>query len=134
MPQGPLGAYTARKLLTTALAPLFLDGTSKNLMTTKGGNLSALNLGAAAVIQAGVVRAAKLIILAPGSTSGAFTLNDCTTTAAAAASNQIFSLAYNATANVEGAIFDLDWPCLTGLVLSAVPGGGTPICAISYTY
>ncbi len=29
-------------------------------------------------------------------------------------------------------IYDLDWPCATGIVLSAVPGG-TPIIAVSYS-
>ena len=103
------------------------------LLATRGGLSSSLNNTAAAVIKATPGRIAKLIIIAPGTTSGAFTLNDCATTGAAAASNEIFTMAYNATANVAGAVIDLDFPCAVGIVLSAVPGGGSPIVAISYT-
>lgn len=96
------------------------------------GTVSALNQGAAAVIKAAPALLARIVIIAPGSGSGAFTLNDCATVGAASAANQIWTLLFNATANVVGAIFVLEWPCLVGLTLSAVPGGGTPLCAISY--
>lgn len=97
-----------------------------------GGSRSALNLTAAVAIKATPGRIRRVIVLAPGSGSGAFTINDCATTGAAAAGNQIWSMAYNASANVAGAIFSLDWPCLVGIVLSAVPGAGSPIIAVSY--
>jgi len=111
--------------------PLILDA-QQQLNVNIGGISSALNLTAAAVIKATPGRLVRIVIAAPGSTSGAFTFNDCATTGAAAAANQIFTLAYNATANVAGAVFTLEWPCSTGIVLSAVPGGGSPVVAVSY--
>jgi hypothetical protein len=103
------------------------------LKTTAGGSSSALNVTAATVVKATPGRLAKIIIIAPGSTSGAFTINDSATTAGASAANEIFTLAYNATANVAGAIFNLDWPCANGITVSAVPGGGSPVLALSFT-
>ena len=130
MGQTPLGynAITPGKVL----APLNLDAEG-NLIVSGGETKSALNQTAAAVIKATPGRLAKIIIVAPGTTSGAFTFNDCATTGAAAAANEIFTIAYNATANVAGAVITLDWPCLVGIVLSAVPGGGSPIINISYS-
>jgi hypothetical protein len=47
--------------------------------------------------------------------------------------NQIWSLAYNATANVAGAAINLlAWPCAYGIVLSAVPGG-SPALNVAYS-
>lgn len=100
-------------------------------MIADGGNRWT-QVSAAAVIKAAPGRLFKISVQAPGSTSGAFTFNDCTTTGAASSSNEIWSIAYNATANVGGAIFTLDWPCLLGIVCSAVPGGGSPIVNVSW--
>lgn len=97
-----------------------------------GGKSSALNQTAAAVIKTGAGRLAKVIIVAPGSGSGAFTFNDCATVGAAAAANELWTLPYNAAGNVAGAIFNIDFPVAVGLVLSAVPGAGAPIINISY--
>lgn len=64
--------------------------------------------------------------------SSAFTAWSSGGTAASyGAANLIWELAYNATANVEGAIFNIDWPCLNGILLSAVPGG-SPILSASF--
>lgn len=111
------------------LASVGVDG---NLATQRGGSKSSLNLTAAGVIKATPGRLRRIVIQAPGSTSGAFTFNDVTTVGGAAAGNQIFTLPYNGTNNIAGAIFDVDWPCANGIVLSAVPGGGSPIVAVSY--
>jgi hypothetical protein len=54
------------------------------------------------------------------------------TCASFSAANQLWSLAYNATANVGGGVFVLDWPCQSGITVSAVPGAGSPILALSY--
>lgn len=102
------------------------------LMSSAGGLKSVLNVTAATVIKASPGRVAKIIINAPGATSGGFALNDCLTTGAAAASNLVWEIAYNATTNVEGAVFVIDFPFLVGIVLSAVPGG-SPIVSISYS-
>ena len=114
-----------------AAAPAQLDPTG-NILTGKGSS-TALNLIAAGVVKATPGRLSKIVILAPGTTSGAFTFNDCATVGAATAANEVFTLAYNATANVAGLVIDLDWPCLVGIVLSAVPGAGAPVIAVSYS-
>ena len=130
MPQTPLNLNTRNPAGALVAAQQDAAG---NQLSTVGGAKSALNQTAAAVIKATPGRIAKVTIIAPGSGSGTFTLNDCATTGAAAAANAVFVLAYNATANVAGAVFDLDWPCAVGIVLSAVPGAGSPIVAISYS-
>ena len=101
-----------------------------NLNTQRGGVNSKLNLTAATVIKAGPGRLRRIIIIAPGGSSGAFTFNDCLTTGAAAASNEIYSLAYSAASAAQ--VIELDWPCLVGIVLSAVPGASSPIVNVSY--
>lgn len=105
--------------------------TEGNLLTTSGDTLSALNKTAAAVIKGSPGRLGKIIVVAGGTASnGSFVFNDCATTGAAAASNEIFTIPSGATA---GTVYDLQWPCLTGIVLSAVPTAGSPIVSISYT-
>jgi len=59
--------------------------------------------------------------------SGAFTLNDCATLDTAGAANVIFTISYGVKI---GTVIDLDWPCATGIVLSAVPDGG--VLAVSF--
>jgi hypothetical protein len=130
MPQGPLGANVAKTPGNT-LAPMQLDAQG-NLKMTGGGVSSALNKTAAAVIKATPGRLRKIVIIAPGATSGAFTFNDCATTGSAAASNEIFTLPFGGAANVAGTVIVLDWPCAVGIVCSAVPGAGSPIYAVSY--
>lgn len=132
MPQGPLAATIASNYATGQQAPgkVGPDGT---LMTSQGGQKSLLNQSAAVVVKATPGRLAKVVIIAPGTTSGAWTFNDCATTGAAAASNEIWNLPYNATNNVAGAVIDLNLPCATGIVLSAVPGAGSPVIAIFYS-
>ena len=49
------------------------------LVGSRGGLNSTLNVGAAAVIKATPGRVARLIVIAPGTTSGALTLNDAPT-------------------------------------------------------
>lgn len=97
-----------------------------------GGVKSTLNMTAAAVIKAAPGRIGKIIIVAPGTTSGAFTFNDCATIGAVAAGNEILTIPYNAAENLAGTVIDIDWPCLVGIVLSAVPGAGSPIINVSW--
>lgn len=154
MAQNPLVAFIAKKLSNNVIGPLITDDdlyllaklaqdpddvaallnldAVGGLITTKGGTSASLNLTAAAAIKATPGRIAKAVIIAPGSTSGTFTLNNCATTGAAAAGNVVWTLPYNSTMNIAGTIFDLDMPCSTGITLSAVPGGGSPIIAVSY--
>jgi hypothetical protein len=128
----PQNTPTPFRSAANTQAPANLDAEG-NLLTSSGDTKSALNITAATVIKATPGRLAKIIIVAPGSGSGAFTFNDCATTGAASAANTVFTLAYNATANVAGAVINLDWPFLVGIVLSAVPGAGAPTVSVSYT-
>lgn len=129
MPQNPNQVYPA--VSSGVAKPLNTDAVG--LLLNSQGGANAVQVTAAAVIKATPGRIAKIIILAPGSTSGAFTFNNCATTGAASSGNQIFTLAYNATANVAGAIFTVEIPCGTGIVCSAVPGGGSPVALVTYT-
>lgn len=133
MAQNPLAATVAiMKIGASFFQKSMLLDWVQNLSIQGGGQLSSLNLTTAGVIKASPGRLRRIIIVAPGTTSGAFTFNDCTTTGAAVAANEIFNLPYNGTANVAGYVITLDWPCLAGIVLSAVPGAGSPICAVAY--
>lgn len=93
---------------------------------------SKLNITAAVVVKATGGHLGKIVVSAPGTTSGALTLNDCATTGAAAAANQILSIPFaDLTA---GQVIDLSgFPFKTGLVVSAVPGGGSPVYSVSFT-
>lgn len=104
------------------------DGlTPAGMFQTRGGALSKLNLSTAQVIKASKGRIARLIVLTAGS-GGTLTLNDAATTGTAAAANAFYSVAGTLAA---GTVVDLDWPCATGIVVSAVPTGA-PVFAISY--
>lgn len=131
MPQNPLLNYNSLNTSNQG-APQRLDSAG-NLRTVSGGLSSSLNITAAAVVKASAGRVVRIVVIAPGSTSGAFTVNDCATVGAATASNVVWTLPYNGAANVAGAVFTLDFPVANGLVVSAVPGGGSPILAISYS-
>ena len=100
------------------------------LNSMSDGNLSGLNITAATVVKASAGRLVRVLVVAQGS-GGALTLNDCATTGAAAAANQIITIPYNATGYVVGATFTLNWPCALGIVVSAVPSGGGQV-SISY--
>jgi len=85
-----------------------------------GGGSSALGVTAATVVKAGPGAIARLIVIAPGS-AGALTLNDTASLASASATNEVYSAPY--TALTSGQIITLEWPCGTGIALSAVPTG-----------
>jgi len=100
------------------------------VITENGGTNSALNVTAAKVIKAAPGRLARISVIAPGTTSGALTINDCLTTGAATTSNEVFTIAYGSMS--VGQVIALDWPFQVGIVVSAVPGGGSPQYSISY--
>lgn len=85
-----------------------------NPMTPLEGRLSTLNITGAVVIKAAPGRVFKVSVIVAG--SGAGTVNDCATTGAAAASNQIGS-----TPTTVGTV-DFNWPMASGIVV--VPGAG----------
>lgn len=177
-----------------------------------GGNNSALNLTAAALIKGSPGIIYRAVIIAPGGTGGAFTLNDAnalvtakTITGITVATNAVVTLstggstnpfavgntisfasvggmtqintvvgqvtaiggvttAWTVTTNINssafsawttagtaasfsaqnqiitipqggttGAVYTVDWPCLNGILLSAVPTASSPILAVAYS-
>lgn len=94
-----------------------------------GGNSSALNISAAQVIKATPGRLCKITVLGVVGTGGNLTFNDCATTGAATTANQIY---FGAGTLAVGSVVILDWPCLNGIVCSAVPTGGTVQINVSF--
>jgi phage terminase large subunit-like protein len=128
MAQGPLTATVAAFGSTREL--MALDATG-NLATENGGTRQTYDITAAAVIKATPGRLRRIVVQVAGS-AGSWTFNDCATVAAAAASNQIATLAYNATGLVAGMPVTFDWPCAVGIVVSVVPSAGSPVLAVSW--
>ena len=87
-----------------------------NPVTPLSGRLSTLNITSATVIKATSGRLFKVSVIVAGA---AGTINDCATTAAAAASNQV-----GTSPAVVGTI-DFNWPMATGIVV--VPGAGQTV-------
>jgi hypothetical protein len=96
----------------------------------QGGVNAWLNVTTAQIVKPAPGILCTVTVVVAGS-AGALTLNDCATTGAAATANQIISSPYNATNYYAGAILILDWPCGTGIVVSAVPTGGQVSIAYS---
>lgn len=97
-----------------------------------GPTSSALNVTAAKVIKATPGHIGKLLVIAPGTTGGVLTLNDCAAVADAATANEIISIAFGGL--TAGQVIDLgNWPCKVGIVVSAVPSAGSPNYSISFT-
>ncbi len=94
------------------------------------GNTATYNVTAAAVIKATAGRVWRIVVIAPGTTGGVLTLNDCAATADAAIGNEIFSVGFAGL--TAGQVITLEWPCRVGIVVSAVPSGGSPIYAVSW--
>ncbi|WP_343743372.1 hypothetical protein [Herbaspirillum huttiense] len=124
MPQGAL-PYNNAITPSGYRAPLQLDASGNLLMGA--GSANKLNISAATVVKATPGRACRLIVQTAPS-AGAITVNDTTTTGAAAAANQIFTIAFGSAP--AGTIFNLDFPCASGIVISSVGTGG--VVAISY--
>jgi hypothetical protein len=89
---------------------------------TPAGSSNRYNITSATLVKASAGRVVRVSVIVAGSTAG--TVNDCATTGAAAASNQV------ATIPATVGVLSLDWPCATGLVL--VPGTGQTL-AVSYS-
>ena len=124
-----------RKLtcLTAALASALLFLTSPTLAAPTlvgpvhvsaglpGGASAARQVNAATVIKGAPGILVRIVVI----TAGSITVNDAATTGAASAANQIFSGSVSA-----GQVIELDWPCGTGIVVSAVT---TAVVAIAYS-
>lgn len=92
-----------------------------------GGTQSALNLTAPTPVKAMPGTVYRVNVNAAGS-DGELTVNDCATLDDASASNVILSAPF---ANLwQGAVLELKYPCLVGLVISAIPTDGA--IAVSY--
>jgi len=104
------------------------DPTGANFVAS-GGQSSAINVTAATVIKASPGRVGKVIVLGVVGTGGALTINDCTTTGAATAANEVYT---SVGTIAVGTVVDLNFPCVNGITVSAVPTGGTPQFAISF--
>lgn len=130
MPQNPLAATVALK--GTVQASLKVDNDGNLLVASQGAvdASTALNITAAAVVKATKGTLRKVIVIAPGTTSGDFTLNDSATVGGASAANTVWTRAFGDVK--AGDIFDLDVPCANGIVVSAVPGAGAPVLAVVY--
>lgn len=118
MPQNPIG------LITAALNP-------RPTQLSAGGGMKTVTLSAAATLKVGKGRICRILVIASGTTSGAFTLNDCAATGDASAANLIFSIPYTA-AGWLNKVVPISYNCTTGITLSAVPGAGSPSIKISY--
>jgi hypothetical protein len=89
---------------------------------TQGGVKNVLNITAPTVIKAAPGNLVTITVSGTP-TAGALTINDCTTTSAAAAANQIVSIAYG---SLTQPIINANWfVCLAGITISAVPTGAT---------
>ena len=126
MPQGPIGTTTATK--AGVASPLALDATG-NLDTQSGGTNSKMNMAAANVIKNSPGRLRKVVVNGVVGTGGSLTFNDCATTGTASAANAIM---VQPGTIAPGTVINIDWPCKVGIVLSAVPTGGTPVIAASF--
>lgn len=99
--------------------PALIDG--NKVQVVGSGTSSALNLTAATVVKATAGRLVKVNVIVAGTAAG--TANDCATTGAVAAANEVFVIP-----NTVGT-YNLDWPCLTGITIT--PGTGQTV-AVSY--
>jgi len=128
MPQSPLNNNSVNPAGASVPNKQVAGG---DLVVTSGGQKSTLNVTAAAVIKAtpGVLH--KIIVIAPGTTSGSLVINDLAATSGSAAGNTILSVAFGSL--TAGQVITLDWPCATGIAVTGVPGGGSPIYSISFS-
>jgi hypothetical protein len=95
-----------------------------------GGNQTALGVAAAKIINARPCILYSLTIVNPGS-GGTLTVNDSATIGGASSSNTLLSIASSSLA--VGQTFQLAFPVTTGIVVSAVPTGGSINIAYSYS-
>ena len=88
-----------------------------------GGVSAAINVNAAAVIKASAGILCRIVVVAAGS-AGSFVINDLASTSGSAATNTIWTAAYNATNVYAGAVIELLWPCATGIAVTTLTTSG----------
>lgn len=106
------------------------QGPIPTFVTNQGGTQSSLQVNAAKVIKSSPGRVARIVTQTAGS-AGALTVNDVTTTGAAGSANQIISLPFGNANIAAGAVLVLEFPCASGIVISAVPTGW--VGSVSYS-
>jgi hypothetical protein len=104
------------------MAAATIVGPSTATAGVPGGNTAAYNLVTTAqVLKGGPGILMRLLVTTPGS-AGNLTFNDCATVGAAAAANQIVSIPFGSL--TIGQMITFEWPCIAGIVVSALPTGG----------
>ncbi|SHJ70398.1 hypothetical protein SAMN05444159_1272 [Bradyrhizobium lablabi] len=110
--------------------PLFALGRARGSSgaadVRSGGNSSSLNVTADTVIKGTPGRAIRIIVNTVTAVAP-ITINDVATTGAAAAANAILTIP---TATAIGTVYNIDWPCLAGIV--AKFGTATGALAIAF--
>jgi hypothetical protein len=106
-----------------------LDGDGASQLVANGLS-SALNVTNARVLKVGPGRLVRIVVLGAVGSAGALTLNDSATVAGAATANVVYTIPGTVAV---GTVITVDAPTVNGLVVSAVPTGGTPQFAISYS-
>lgn len=94
-----------------------------------GGNSTMLNITTTQVVKATPGRITRFVVLGVVGTGGSITINDCASVAAATTANQIYT---NVGTLAVGSVITLEMPCLVGIVISAVPTGGTVQLAVAF--
>lgn len=120
MPQNAGAAFVAQNP-SNFLAPLRTD--TVGALSTGVGTKSKLNVVAAVVVKTGAGRVGTVVNLAG---VAGFTINDCATTGAASAANQLYLI----STTTVGQVLKLDLPFTVGLTISAVGSSGQ--LALSY--
>jgi hypothetical protein len=98
---------------------------------TARSSTAKLNVTATGQMKTGAGRLVAILVQTAPTSSGALTFNDMLSSGTPAAANQLYSIPYNATQMVAGAIINVDAPFTTGLNISAV-GGGSPVYTLLY--
>jgi hypothetical protein len=97
-----------------------------SVLTTAGGQSSALDVTAATVVKALPGRLVRITVLT-AATAGTFGAYDTTTTGSAATANAIVQ--YTAAWPAVGTVITLEWPCANGIVVNP---GTSGVVAVSY--
>jgi len=133
MPQYPFVVYPGKNpssvyepLSVDANGDLIVSPTSTITSNTRATS-SDLYITAAAVVKASAGSLMKVSVIS-ATTASALTINDCATTTAASTANEVAVVA--AGGLTTGQVLTYEWPCLVGIVVSAVGTGG--IFSISY--
>lgn len=95
-----------------------------SVLTTVGGQNSALDVTVATVVKAAQGRLVRITVLAVA-TAGTFGAYDTTTTGGAATANAIVQ--YTASWPAVGTVITLEWPCANGIVVNPGTNGAVSV-------